>query len=239
MVPSLSLADVEPGFVREARVRAADQEMVELTQDFIVKQAAAAAALAAAGAAHSSSNGRDAVAILRDEKARDTPRVDEQEDYSRWLEEQQALTLAMQSMYAPEEDGEEEEDVLAYYPSTEESPSGEQPTSRCFADDTLGRAADFGGEQLGEVVAVDAEDVRQLERMEAAWRQEQQVLTARRRALQALYQPGGEDGSIMELSAIQQQRHAARMVALEHQLAQTQMRNGVGVRQGAFMGTGA
>ena len=205
-MPSLALEEVEPGYVREARARAADQQMIALTQEFIATQAAAAAAV-----------GRDAVAILREEQARETPRVDQQEDYASWLAEQEALTLAMQSMYTNGDGSEADEDG-----------SSERAALLTVADDAPTWSAAHSSIELREAMAVDADDedgrLLQLERMEAAWREEQAALTARRQALQALYRPSGEEGSIMELQALQQQRHAARMQELQQQLTQAQIR---------------
>ena len=215
--------------MREARVRAADEEMVVLTQEFIAKQAAAAA--------HAAPDGRNAVAILREEQAGVGPPVEQAEDYSKWLEEQQALTSAMQSMYQADEGDEDEEDTLAYVPSAEDEDGGSQPASAPQAAvdaRVVARAAEpvqaAATAELGEVVAVDEDTVLQLQRMEAAWRNEQQALTARRQALQALYQPGGEDISVMELQQMQQAKHAAKIESLQQQLAQAQMRQHIGGR---------
>ena len=133
-MPALSLAAVEPGYVREARVAAADKEMVNLTAEFV------ALGPSAQTAARDRSN--DAIAVLRDEQAR--PAGNDVEGYSEWLAEQMALNHLMNAMYYPSDGGvnveidgadgddgddgddDDDDDVLAYVPS---SPNAPDPTS--------------------------------------------------------------------------------------------------------------
>lgn len=131
-MPTLSLKDVEPGYVREARVAAADKEIVGLTREFI----------ALGPSAQAQDPSQAAIAILRDEQAR--PAGNDVEGYSEWLAEQVLLSQTITNLYNGDggeansdegggEDEEDEDDILAYVPSSPGAPdpiSSEVPKTR-------------------------------------------------------------------------------------------------------------